>query len=464
MYDFETLVGELLKSRPELNREELAQRIAKKKQTVGAGYLTDQGALFLVAGELGVTLQHVTASSDMTIKDLYIGANEVTVVARVLAIYPVSTYNRKDGDEGRYRKLVLFDGNQTVRFTIWDDKVDDVETLKIGVDYPIRVVSGYVRQGLDGKPNLNLGKRGNIEVVSEAEAAKLAKLSTVVEKLTKLQQERMFVAVECVVDSEPRYSEFVRSDGSTGSLFQFKVSGDHGNSESRVVIWNPVSRPDLKPGQKVVVTNVKSKRSSSGEFEIHGDTGSAILPGDKKEPLLLRVATLYVGPSGTILLAVDRTKKIRVVEVGKDVGAVTKGELVSISPDEESGGRLLCRTPEAVKAVDESGFPGLAELTTKLRDAKDEASQIMVEVIALSGGVIDDVRLKDDSVVKKGEVLIGDDTAEMRVIGWRERSEKLSGIQPGERLRIYGVSPKITKLGGWELQLGALSVIEKCEA
>jgi replication factor A1 len=230
-----------------------------------------------------------------------------------------------------------------------------------------------------------------------------------------------------------------------------------------VVIWNPASKPELKPGQKVVVTNVKSKRSSSGEFEIHGDAGSAILLGlgDKKEPLLLRVATLYAGPAGTVLLAVDRTKKIRVIEVGKDVGGATKGELVSISPDEESGGRILCRTPGSVEAADESGFPELVELTTKLRDAKDGASRIMVEVIALSNGVVDDVRLKDDSVVAKGELLVGDDTAEMRVIGWREEAEKLSGIQPGERLRIYGVSPKITKLGGWELQLGTLTAIER---
>ena len=84
MYDFETLVGELLQNRPELSRDEVLRRIEDKKRTVGAGYLTDQGALFLVAGELGVTLHREDVSSDLTINDLYIGANDVTVVARVL--------------------------------------------------------------------------------------------------------------------------------------------------------------------------------------------------------------------------------------------------------------------------------------------------------------------------------------------------------------------------------------------
>jgi len=103
MYDFETLIGELLQQKPELGRDEVLRRIEEKKRTVGAGYLTDQGALFLVAGELGVSLRKGDASSDMTIKDLYIGANDVTVVARVLAVYPVATYNKKDGGKGSTR-------------------------------------------------------------------------------------------------------------------------------------------------------------------------------------------------------------------------------------------------------------------------------------------------------------------------------------------------------------------------
>lgn len=461
MDDFEKLVGELLGKRPELTREELTRRIAEKKETIGAGYLTDQGALFLVAGELGVTLQHNVAASGVPVKDLYIGANDVTTVARVLAVYPLSTYKRKDGGEGRYRRLVLFDGKNTVRLTAWDDKADEMEKLGIEIDVPVRVVSGYVKQGLDGKPNLNLGKRGGLEVVAEADAAKLPRLVTATEKLAKVSQERAFVALECVVNSEPRYSEFVRPDGSPGSLFQFGVSADDGKHETTVVIWNPSERPELKPGQRVVITNVRSKRVSSGEFEIHGDAGSSVVVGVGREPVVLRVVTASKNPAGTVLLAVDKDKRVRVIEAGRDLVDLAKGEVVRASPDEESSGRLICRSEGAVEVIEGVDFPKLEELTTKLKDAKDEASQIMVEVIALSHGTADDVHLKDGSVVKKGELVVGDDTAEMKVVGWRELSEKLPGIQPGERIRITGISPKVMRTGGWVLQLNALSVIEK---
>ena len=99
------------------------EQIQEKKRNVGAGFLTDQGALFLIAGELGVQLKHMT-STDLTLKDIYAGANDITIVARVLAIYPISEYKKKDGGVGSYRRLSLFDKSNVVRLTIWDDNQD----------------------------------------------------------------------------------------------------------------------------------------------------------------------------------------------------------------------------------------------------------------------------------------------------------------------------------------------------
>ncbi len=463
MYDFESLVEELLKKRPELNRAELDRKIGEKKETVGAGYLTDQGALFLVAGELGVSLQQVSASSDMTIRDLYIGANDVTIVARVLAMYPVSTYKqKKDDGTGKYRRLVLFDGSQSVRFTVWDGQAEEVGTAGIGPDTPVRVVNAYVKLGLDGKPNLNLGKQGRIEVLSDAQViSRLEPLAMVTEKLIKVSQERQFLALKCVVNSEPRYSEFVRSDGSPGSLFQFAVVGEGKKDETRVVIWSPSSQPELKPGQRLVVTNLRSRKTQGGDIELHGDAGSAFLVDQKREALELRAAAVSEASSGKMLLAVDADKKVRELELGKDVVVPLAGDAVLVSADSETGGRLICRTPESFRITEGCSIPDLSRLATKLRDAKEEGALIMAEVIALSHGTADDIKLRDGSTVKLGELVVGDDTGEMRVVGWRDLAARIPGIQPGERLRLIGVMVKQTKLGAWTLELSRMTTIEK---
>lgn len=461
MYDFETLVGELLQSRPELNRDELMRRIEDKKQTVGAGYLTDQGALFLVAGELGVSLRKEEASADMGIKDLYVGANDVTVVGRVLAVYPEASFNKKDGGAGKYRRLVLFEGSHVVRLTAWEEKADEVRKAGLVPGSVVRVVSGYVKQGLDGKPNLNLGTRGRIELVSDEKvAARLPPLPTVTEKLVRLSQEKQFVAIECTVNSEPRYSEFTRSDGSQGSLFQFGVVGE-GTPEVRVVIWSPSERPELTKGQKVTITNVRARRSNGGEFEVHGDAGSAVILGPKPERAEMRIITISPGAKTKVALAVDRNRKVRAVDIGTDVAEPSVGDVVGLLPDSQTDERFYCKTPGSLEVIEGDSFPGTEELTTKLKDAKGEGSQIMVEVIALSQGSVDDVHLRDGSTVKKGELVIGDDTDEIKLVAWRELSSRLSGIQPGERLRVTGAQVKPTNMGASVLQISNLTVIER---
>ena len=461
MYDFETLLGELLQSRPELSREEALRRIEEKKRTVGAGYLTDQGALFLVAGELGVSLRKGDASSDMTIKDLYIGANDVTVVARVLATYPVSTFDKKDGGKGKYQRLTLFDGKDSVRLTVWEEALEQVEKLGLGVDRPVRVANAYVKQGLDGKPNLNLGKRGKIEVLTdENTATKLPAISAVAQKLPSQLKEEPFVALDCVVSSEPRYSEFVRSDGSGGSLFQFGVS-QGGGKETRVVIWSPTARPELKPGQRVRITSVRARRSGNNGFEIHGDAGSTIVVGPLAERLELRVAATSSSQAAKFVLCAGKDRTVKFVEIWKGVIEPVQDDVVRVAPDETRDERLVCRSGESLQLIKDDSFPSLGDLSTKIQEVKTEDVPVMVEVIALSHGSVDDVTLRDGSTVKKGELVVGDDTGEIKLVAWRELAGRVSGIQPGERLRIVGVVPKSTKMGGLVLQLSNLSVVER---
>jgi replication factor A1 len=461
MYDFETLIGELIQNKPELSRTEVLRRIEDKKRTVGAGYLTDQGALFLVAGELGVSLRKDNATSDMTIKDLYIGANDVTVVARVLAVYPVAAYNKKAGGEGKYMRLGLFDGKDSVRLTVWEEGIEQVEKLGLEPDSVVRVANAYVKQGLDGMPNLNLGKRGRIELVKDQKVeSKLPALGAVAQKLPNITKEEQFLVLDCVVTSEPRYSEFVRSDGSAGSLFQFGVARD-GGKEVRMVIWNPSARPELKRGQRVRVTNVRAKRANGGDFEVHGDSGTVVITGLRAERSELRVAATTSNLSAKVILGVGKDRKVRFIELGKGVKEPALGEVIGVIPDEVVDGKLYCKSLGSVEEIDDADFPGLEGLATKLLDVKEENSKLMVEVIALSHGSVDDVNLRDGTTAKKGELVVGDDTGEIKVVGWRELSGRVSGVQPGERLRIVGVAAKQMKLGGWVLELTTFGVMER---
>jgi len=397
MYDFDALVVEVLRNKPEISRDSLMEMVQEKKRTVGSGYLTDQGALFLIAGELGVKLQHMI-TADLTLKDLHIGANDITVVARVLAIYPIAEFKKKDGSGvGRYRRVNLFDRNGVGRLTIWEDNEEAMRLSGITVDAPVRVISAYVKQGLDGKPNLNLGKRGRIEVITDASiSSKLAPLSVLCKNVDQVQEGEMVLAVDGLAATESRRSTFVRrDDGSNGSLTQFELKGSS-DKTTRVVIWDGVDLPEVKSGNTVRVTNLRPKKGRQGEGELHGDSATLI----------------------------------------QTLGA-----------DDRAKGSEAVHAPRLVKVVD---------ITKHV-----VSGNIDLEVMALSKGSVHNVNLRDGSTAKKGEVVLGDDTGEITAVAWDEASKVIGGIQAGEKLRVHGAAIQVSRMGAETLELGRSSKIER---
>jgi replication factor A1 len=206
---------------------------------------------------------------------------------------------------------------------------------------------------------------------------------------------------------------------------------------------------------------VRARRSNSGDFEVHGDAGTAIIVGPPAERSILRVAATSSSQSAKFILGVGKDRKVKLVELGNGMKEPAQNDVVGVTPDQTTEGRLYCRTPGSIQAGEDDSIPGLDGLAMKLQEVKEEEAQIMVEVIALSHGSVDEVRLKDGSTVKKGELLVGDDTGEMKLVAWRDLSARVSGIQPGERLRLVGVVSKSTRMGAWVLQLSNYSVIER---
>lgn len=335
MNDFDALVSEVLRSRPEISRESLMERVQEKKRTVGSGYLTDQGALFLVAGELGVGLQHMV-TTDLTLKDLHLGANDITVVARVLAVYPATEFKKKDGSGvGHYRRVNLFDQNGVGRLTIWEDNAEAMRLAGITVDTPVRVVSAYVKQGLDGKPNLSLGKRGRIEIVTDQRlVSKLPPVQLLTKRVDQVMEGELVPAVEGLAVTDSRRSTFTRrDDGSVGSLTQFELKGG-GDKTTRVVIWDGVDVPEVKSGSRVRVTNLRQKKGRQSESELHGDSGTVVqrvegMPTSGPRPLVKVAEAAKQVPAGSIDLEVMALSKGSVREVNlKDGSTTKKGEVV----------------------------------------------------------------------------------------------------------------------------------------
>jgi replication factor A1 len=162
----EEIVDRIIASHPNLKRNEVLEMIEKKKR--GAGdFLTDETAARIVASELGLESKKKPLRLEIQIQDLVSGLNDVTVTGKIVAVYPPKTFTRRDWTEGELASLLISDNNVTLRVVLWDDKVNLVKSSKIQREQNIRVSHGYVREGWGGGLELHVGKRGNIEILTE---------------------------------------------------------------------------------------------------------------------------------------------------------------------------------------------------------------------------------------------------------------------------------------------------------
>ena len=222
MSEFEELISKLLEKVPELSRSVIEERINEKKEKVGAGYLTDQGAIFLVAADLGVSLEQ-TQNSEVAIKDLYIGAKEVTLESRVLNISPTKQFTKKDGSSFSLRTITVYDNNSTASVKLWDEKANlpGLEELKPG-DL-IKIIKAYVKSDLTGAPTINIGSGATIET-SESESD-IVSIDSKISDVSEIKDEQKDLIVAGTLGSAMSLLEFTNSKGQPSKALKFRLRG-----------------------------------------------------------------------------------------------------------------------------------------------------------------------------------------------------------------------------------------------
>ena len=466
MPDAEALKAKILSQRKDLTEEELNRLIEEKKRQIGAGYLSDAGACWLIASELGVTLEEKVESggAELTPSTVQMGLLEATVKGRVLSAYATKTYSRKDGTTGRYRRLVIFDKESFLPVTLWDEAAESSERLSIKAGSLVRVVKGYVKAGLDGKPALHVGHRGYIETLPEDEG--FITLDEISRDVADVKGAERNLVIKGVVDSEPKHSEFARKEGS-GSVTQFYLKGK-GERRVRVVLWgiSPDVSSKIRVGEGVLIAAVRSKTLPNGEIELHGDEATTIIPYEVEVSrrvlrLVSRGSQAQANGTATILL-LDKS--------GQAVTYLVKGEALQMIKEtpydtliEVASQRSVLSAASDLRIVgrDESIIPKTIDLLVKVKDVKGDSDKLFLKVIALTKPSTQDIYTKEGVSVKKTELIVGDETGEIRLNAWRELHEKLLNISPGERLLLRGVASQVGRDGAPYLTVRAYSDVEK---
>ena len=462
MSEFEELISKLLEKVPELSRSVIEERINEKKEKVGAGYLTDQGAIFLVAADLGVSLEQ-TQKTEVELKDLYIGAKEVTLQGRVLNISPTKQFTKKDGSSFSLRTITVYDNNSTASVKLWDEKANlpGIEELKPG-DL-IKIIKAYVKSDLTGAPTINIGSGASIET-SDSQSD-IVSIDSKIDDVSMIKEDQKDIIVSGKLGSAMNVMEFTNSRGKPSKALKFRLRGEN-NNLINVVLWGKdesILPKMILQDAKVKLFGVRTKTGMQG-LEIHGNDATVLdVDGDTEiQPVVIRLVEVKKEQSGkTTGLAIDKSRKlIKITDVSDTITNFVNNDVLECMPSKIFGNTMQIDQDSFVRKIDDESVPTTGELRTKISDVA-EGNDFFVEGIVLKTPERKDIQTKSGENVQLCEMFIEDDSGQIWIKGWRQQADLMDNFTLGDIITILGVNARPGLEGKLDLVLTSYSKIIK---
>lgn len=463
MSEFETLINKLLELKPEFSRSGIEEMIKQKKDKIGAGYLTDQGALFLIAAELEVALSE-PLKVEMDIKDLYVGAKEVSLETRILNLAPPKQFTRKDGSPFLLRNMTVYDIDSTASVKLWDEKANlpGIEELKPG-DL-VKIIKAYIKSDLNGRPTINIGSGSHIE--SSHEESDIPSIHDITVDVSSVKEGQTDLVVSGKIDGMINSMEFTNSRGQPGKALRLRLKGTDGNS-LRVVLWgkDESNIPKIIPVDvKVRLLGVRTKSGIEG-LEIHGNESTIIEIEGKQEakPTTFRIISMAKLDSGEtmILGADDQEQLFNISDSSEKMLQFQENDVIECMPTKVFGNSIILDENSFVRKVDDnSSIPNKSNLRTKISDV-NIGGNYCVEAIILKVPERREIQTKNGESVVLSEMFIEDDSGQIWIKGWRKQARFIDKCSIGEIISVTGVNAKSGLEGRVELILTPFSIITK---
>ncbi len=126
-----------------IEEEEIDRRVEAKRSKL-SGLISREGALQVIAAELGISFDN----EKLKIDELLPGMRKVHFTGKVITLYPIRTFKNKNGEEGKVVNMIVADDTSNIKLVLWDiNHIDMIEKGAITEGVAIEVLSGSMRQG-----------------------------------------------------------------------------------------------------------------------------------------------------------------------------------------------------------------------------------------------------------------------------------------------------------------------------
>ena len=315
-----------------LSKTEIQSLVEEKKEEL-KGLISDEGALFVIAKELGVEVsgenQELLNEIELNISDITLNMKNIVLVGRIKDIFNLNSFKKSNGEVGYVGAFKLHDNTGDIRIVLWDDQVNVFKDERFEKNEIVKILNGNAKQGRYGGIEIHIGRFSKIILAPEdVDYKKYPKIKEEFKLINEINENLGSISIEGKVMNRSPVREFTRKDGQNGKVCSLSVRDSSG--KTRISFWNDdidkIEKIDIGDFISLSSLNPRKSNFTEGQIDLHATSWTQITKKDKvvkfNSQVIDNIDTLqnqkgYISFQG-IISAIDDLRKIT-LKSGEDI-------------------------------------------------------------------------------------------------------------------------------------------------
>ena len=237
-----------------LTRKEIQDMVGDKKNEL-KGLISEEGALFIIARELGVDVKEenkeLLKDIEIFISDITHNMKNINIVGRIKDIYHINKFNKNDGGIGYVSSFFLHDNTGDIRIVLWDDQVNIFNEDNFEINEIVKIVNGIARKGRYDDLEIHVGRYGKLILSpDDVDYKNYPKIKFKLTNINDINLNLKSISVEGKIIQILPIKEFNRKDGEPGKVGSITLLDSTGSI--RITFWND----DIEKIENLVIADV----------------------------------------------------------------------------------------------------------------------------------------------------------------------------------------------------------------
>lgn len=315
-----------------LSKKEIQSLVEEKKEEL-KGLISDEGALFVIAKELGVEVsgenQELLNEIELNISDITLNMKNIVLVGRIKDIFNLNSFKKSNGEVGYVGAFKLHDNTGDIRIVLWDDQVNVFKDERFEKNEIVKILNGNAKQGRYGGIEIHIGRFSKIILAPEdVDYKKYPKIKEEFKLINEINEKLGSISIEGKVMNRSPVRDFTRKDGQNGKVSSLTIRDSSG--KTRISFWNDdidkIEKIDIGDFISLSSLNPRKSNFTEGQIDLHATSWTQITKKDKElkfeTQIIDNIDTLqnqkgYISFQG-IISAIDNLKKIT-LKSGEDI-------------------------------------------------------------------------------------------------------------------------------------------------